>query len=379
MHFRTWPAVLLALELPLLTNAAAEEVADHREPATQAARFYRSPEERREVGLGTQLTNWLLFSGLYEIEKEYLEEHYQNNTTTTEDEGAAQAIEAVFEVTLYPWLIAEFVFEVEYDTGYFARTDEGLIAIESENWGLKIGRQYLPFGEYYSHFVSSPLLEFGETRATSLIADHAFNDNLEVAAFVFDSDFDKPNGNNAYDWGVAVEYVSSNEATRIGASYLSDLAETDEPLLEEHVYTYRRRVPGWSAYALVGFDHFELTAEIVRAQRAFLPLEGFAMPDEEEVEETEMAAAFKPTSYNLELAYFPRPNLQFAVRIEHSDELQDAPAWRYGVSTTWRAGKYVGVSLDYLYGKFKKGFVLDDNDNELDHSHQVAAQVVVEF
>ncbi|MGI9285400.1 MAG: LbtU family siderophore porin [Pseudomonadales bacterium] len=382
LHLRAWLALLLALELPLLCYAAEDED-EFGEPAVQAARFYRNPEERREAGLGRQLTDWLLFSGLLEIEKEYLENKFKNNITTTEDDGAVPTIEAVFELTIFPWLVGEFVFEAEYDTGYFARADEILIAIESETWGLKIGRQNLPFGEYYSHFVSGPLLEFGETRATSLIADHSFNDNFEVSAFVFDSDFGEPSGNDNYDWGLAVEYVSSNEAIRFGASYLSDLAETDERLLEEHIYTYKKRVSAWSAYALIGFDSFELTAEIVQARRTLTHFETPATEVEQDEEsedgEVEEVTGFKPTSYNLELAYFPQPHLQFAVRVEHSDELEDEPEWRYGVSATWRIGKYVGVSLDYLYGDYKNDFVLDDNDNALDHSHQVAVQVVVEF
>lgn len=381
MQLRAWPAFASALALPLLSYAA-EEVAETAEPTVQAARFYRSPEERREAGLGTQFTDWLRFSGLVEIEKEYLEDHFQNAITTTEDEGATPTVEAVFEVTVFPWLIGEFVFEAEYDSGYFARTDEGLIAIESETWGLKIGRQYLPFGEYYSHFVSGPLLEFGETRATSLIADHSFNDNLEVAAFIFDSDFDNASGSDSYDWGLAFEYVSGNEAIRFGASYLSDVAEADERLLEEHVYTYQQRVSAWSAYALIGFDHFELTAEIVRANSTLKPFAApvlEAEPEEDEESEEEDIKGFKPSAYNLELAYFPQPRLQFAVRIEHSDQLEDEPEWRYGVSATWRVGKHFGLSLDYLYGEYKHGFVLDDNDNALDHSHQVAAQLVMEF
>ncbi len=379
---RSLPVLLLALQIPLV-SFASDEKAENAEPAKQSARFYRSPEERREAGQGTQVTDWLLFSGLVEVETEYLENQYRNNVTTTEDDGVTPTVEAVFEVTVLPWLVGEFVFEAEYDNGYFARTDEGLLAIEAESWGLKIGRQYLPFGEFYSHFVSGPLLEFGETRATSLIADYSFNDNLEVSAFLLDSEFSKPGDHNNYDWGLAAEYVSNNEAIRLGASYLSDLAEVDERLLEEHIYTYRQRVSAWSAYAMIGFQQFELTAEIIKAQRSLIPFVLSAIADEaNEVEsenDDEQVEALKPSAYNLELAYFPQPHMQFAFRIEHSNEREDAPKWRYGVSSSWRIGKYVGVSLDYLYARYKRGFVLDDNDTALDHSHQMAAQLVVEF
>ena len=380
---RVWLVFFLAFQIPLLSFAGDGE-SDSAELAAQSARFYRSPEERREAGQGTELTDWLLFAGLVEIEQEYLENHFQNDIETTEADGATPTIEAVLEVTFLPWLIGEFVFEAEYDNGYFARTDEGLLAIETASWGLKIGRQYLPFGEFYSHFVSGPLLEFGETRATSLIVDYSFNDNLEASAFLLNSEFSEQGDHDNYDWGLAIEYVSYNEAIRLGASYLSDLAEADERLLEEHIYTYRQQVSAWSAYAMIGFQQFELTAEIVKAQRSLIPFAVSAIADEpgeveSENDDEEQVEALKPSAYNLELAYFPQPHMQLAIRVEHSNELEDAPEWRYGVSSSWRIGKYVGVSLDYLYARYKRGFVLDDNDTALDHSHQVAAQLVVEF
>ncbi len=386
MLLRIGPVLLLAIGTPL-TSFAGDEEADTVEPAAQSAKFYRSPEERRDAGQGTQVTDWLLFAGLVELEQEFLVNQFRNNVTATESDGLTPTVEAVFEVTAFPWLIGEFVFEAEVDDGYFARIDEGLVAIETENWGLKIGRQYLPFGEFYSHFVSGPALEFGETRATSLLADYSFSDSLEVSMFVFDSDFSKPDENDDFDWGLAFEYVTNNEAIRLGVSYLSDLAEADERLLEEHVYNYKRRVSAWSAYALIGFDQFELTAEIVQARRSLVAFTAPAIPSiavepneaEDENHDDEQVAAFKPSAYNLELAYFPQPHMQFAIRVEHTNELEDAPEWRYGIATSWRIGRYVGVSLDYLYGKYQRGYVLDDNDNALSRSHQLAAQLVVEF
>ncbi len=383
MLLRVAPVLLLAIGTPL-TSFAGDEEAATVEPAAQSARFYRSPEERRDAGHGIQVTDWLLFAGLVELEQEFLENQFQNNVTVNEDEGLTPTLEAVFEVTAFPWLIGEFVFEAEVDSGYFARIDEGLVAIETENWGLKIGRQYLPFGEFYSHFVSGPLLEFGETRATSLLADYSFNDSLEVSAFVFDSDFGKRGENDDYDWGLALEYVSNNEAIRLGISYLSDLAETEERLLEEHVYSFQRRVSAWSAYALIGIDQIELTVEIVQARQSLKAFTSTALAfelneDDDENDGGEEVKAFKPSAYNLELAYFPQPHVQFAVRVEHSNELEEAPLWRYGVSTSWRIGEHVGVALDYLYGKYKRDFVLDDSDTALEHSHQVAVQLVVEF
>jgi len=40
----------------------------------------------------------------------------------------------------------------------------------------------------------------------------------------------------------------------------------------------------------------------------------------------------KPSAYNIELAYFPTPVLEFSVRIEGSDEFATQPHEQYGVS-----------------------------------------------
>ena len=351
---------LLSLPIPLLAD---NQQIGSSELTGKPAKIYRSPEERREAGLGTQLTDWLMFSGLVEIEKEYKKNNFDNGLETTVNGDIIPTIQLGLDFSFADWLEAEFIYEAEYDRRFNDQIDEALIAVDIGKWGIKFGRQFPAFGEYYSHFVTGPLLEFGEIRKTSIIVDYSFNDQIEVSGFVFEGDIDKIGNNNEYDWGLSFEYVSGNEALRIGASYLSDLAETDEKLLEETI-SYERRVSGWSAYLLIGMNEFEVTAEMVHALRAF---------DEFDSD------ADKPSSYNVELAYFPTQSVQLAMRIENSDELEDQPEWQYGAAVTWRIANLFNLTVDYLYGDFKNGFVLDDDDNELDHRHLIAAQVALEF
>ena len=134
-------------------------------------------------------------------------------------------------------------------------------------------------------------------------------------------------------------------------SYLSDLADTDELFLQEENNRYEKRVGGWSAYALIGMKTFEITAETVIADRSFNEFD---------------SNANQPWAANLEVAWFPKPSYQFAVRIEASHELIDQPQRQYGVSAAWRIGQHIGLAADFLYGTFKNNFVLDDNDNEID-------------
>jgi len=127
------------------------------------------------------------------------------------------------------------------------------------DWGMKIGRLYVPFGVYYSHFVTGPLLEFGQTRGDAILMDYTWRDTLELAAYIFDSKVDRRENHNEVDWGVNLEYVSKDESTRIGVGYLSDLAESQEELLFDFNNNFLRRVPAWNVYGMVGLPPFELT------------------------------------------------------------------------------------------------------------------------
>ncbi len=355
----TIPALVLAQEEPM-----EEPEAETKEPVVQHARIYRSPEERREAGLGREITDWLKLSGLVELEKEYAKNKFSDSFEMTDNPDTIVTLQVASIITVGEWLESEIIFEAEYDRKYRSKMDEVMVGVDIEDWGFKFGKQYIPFGEYYSHLVIGPSLEFGETRRTSLIVDYGLNDNVELAAYFFESEVDQIGKDNGLDWGFMAEYVSDNESIRVAASYVSDLAEADESLIGDYA-SFERRVPGWNAYALIGMNTFEVTAEIVQATRRFAELD----PDRD-----------KPTAYNVELAYFIGQNMQVAGRIEHSSELDEQPEWQYGLGATMVLAKHVTLSVDYLYGDFKDGFIFDDEEEfELDHRHMVAAQLAIEF
>ena len=78
-------------------------------------------------------------------------------------------------------------------------------------------------------------------------------------------------------------------------------------------------------------------------------------------------------------SWFPRPLYLLAVRLEHSDELADEPAWQYGVSVSWRVHRNINLLADYLDGDYKSGFVEHDRENELRHRNLSAARLAIEF
>jgi hypothetical protein len=191
--------------------------------------------------------------------------------------------------------------------------------------------------------VTGPLLEVGQTLGDAMLMDYTVMDSVEVAAYILDSKVDRRENHNEVDWGVNVEYVSNDESIRVGAGYISDLAESQDEILFDFNNNFLRRVPAWNAYARIGLSSIEVTGEILRAAHTFREFP---------------KNANQPFAYNLELAYFPFQSVQIATRLEHSEELMDEPLWQYGVSGTWAPWPRLTVSADCLYGRYKKGLSL---------------------
>ncbi len=362
----TFIRCFLLLLLGWTTDGFAREPSsiDQKLSSPDYVRIYRSPEERREAGLGSQITEWLRFGGVVEIEKEW-QKNVIKGRDNTADPDPELAIELGFEVDYHDWLEAEILFAIE-DNGrrHYQELDEGLIGVDLGNLGIKLGRLYVPFGVYYTHFVSNPILEFGQTRGDAILMDYTWEDTLEFAAYVFDSKVDQHENHNEVDWGVNLEYVSEDESMRFGVGYLSDLAESQDELLFDFNNNFLRRVPAWNVYGMVGLPPFELTGEVLRAIR---PFKEFPIN------------ADQPFAYNIELAYFPVNFFQVAIRLEHSERFEGNPEWQYGVSGTWAPWNNFTLSADYLYGRYKKGLALDDFDNTQISHHFTVLQLTWGF
>jgi len=344
--------------------AGAEEYSEALGSA-ESARIYRTPAERRNAGLGREITEWLRISTLAELEDESRQNNFSNGLSVTEDERAVLTLQLGLDFTISDWLQAELIFEAESDgVNNHSRLDEGFISAEIEQWGIKIGPQYVPFGEYYSQFVTGPLLEFGETNADSLIVDYEITNHIELAGFVYDSEVGRQTGGDSFDWGARIEFSSEDESRVLGLSYLSDLAESDEEFLKDENNSFERKVPAWNVYGLYAFSQFAITAEVVSAIGEFAEFE---------------PVSDSPSAYNIEFAYFPGATVQLAIRTERSDEFEDAPRQQYGISASWRPRGNISLSIDYLRASYKNGFVLDGDDNDLENSNSVAAQLALEW
>jgi len=364
-QFHKYPKIFLILSVLFISPYSYGEASSNNQH--ESARKYKSPEERREVGLGTQLTKWMKFSGLVEVEKEYFENNTVDNKKNRETVDTSVNVQWATELTFSNWLGVELVYETEHDGQMLTgKWDEIFFSIELDdfNLGIEVGRVSAPFGEYYSNFVTGPILDFGETIRNGLNVDYTLIENIEITGYLIDSDVEKRSKSTEFDWGANLEISNDSESLKFGLGYLSDLAESDEGFLREEDNIYIDRVSAWNGYILLGFNNFEITAEYVQANNRFKEFD--RMED-------------KPSAYNVEFAYYLNNAVQFAARYEGSDEFSDSPERQYGVSVSWRPLDRVNITADYLHGEYKNDFVFDDDDRELDDRDLISFQASIEF
>ncbi len=365
--FSPWPgrAARLTAIIGLLCGPALIHAQEQRAPQEYETRERRfvTREEQRDEAPKHEIFSWLTASGLVELEylrrqfalAEFLPHSYERES--------GRSFEAVLDITPLPWLRAELVWEYDARSNR-DKLDEAIIALEFSDFELELGRLYPPFGEFYSHFISGPLLEFGETRGTGAVLSYAPTDWLDISTVVFRGKAEKLGSNgSAADWGLAVE-VQPLESTTLGMSYFSDLAESDENLLADTGRRYQRRVDGINAYALAVYEWGDVTAEWVRALDAFRELE---------------TDRNQPEAWNLEVAVYVSDDLTSALRVEGSSELEDAPRTQGGVALTWRLWSRVFVTFELLRGKFKPGLAEDEKERELRRVNQIGTQISIDL
>ncbi len=328
---------------------------------------YTTREERRDAGVKHEITDWLTASGLVELEGILQSFSLFDTSSHAREDDFTKTLQLGLEISPLPWMRGELIYEYDDDDESNTQTiDEAILVFEVDDFELELGKLFVPFGEYFSHFVSGPLLEFGETRTHDwgMALSYGPHDRLDLAAFVYEGRARKAGSDAGYwDFGFAVE-AAPFESSTFGVSYLSDLGDSQERLLMDSGDRYERRVDALSAYAVFGFDWFELTAEFVSALDSFEELN----PDEDQ-----------PSAWNVELAYFPVADVQLALRLEGSSELEGAPRYQGGIALGWRFTEISSLTLEYLHGAFERGVAEDSAERDLDKVHQIGAQLSIEL
>lgn len=344
--------------------SGAQDQPDEDEAGGPRPAIFHTRDERREARLGVQLTDWLKVSGQLEFESTSEDMFFPGGALAEEHHRIEGSAELAFDMKFGGDLSAELVLEKEQHSRE-SLVDEAMISYEPGNFEVTVGRLYVPFGTYYSHFVTGPLLEFGETRGNSLLLGYDMDDMVEIELFAFKGDAHEiSTSEKTLDWGASIESKLLNGRVQLGVSYLSDLADAEERLLADNNNLYQKRVGAWSAFAIAHLGKWDIVIETMRADKKFMELD---------------STEDQPRSTNLELAYFINNNWEVALRYETSDELADEPERQYGLTVNWRVHLNVSLGIEYLRGDFKPGFVFDDNDNELSHREIFSTKLIMEF
>jgi hypothetical protein len=341
----------LLLLLSVLPAAASDAEPD-------SARIYTTREERREAGGEHEVTDWLTLTALLELEAAREWQH-----TTDAGSGRDDTFNGSFqlgsELAMSEALKLELVYEYDHEDDSHT-LDEAFIALDRNAFELEFGRLYLPFGQFYSQFATGPVLEFGETRTDAVVLNYSNDAGIDASLFASRGEVSRTGHATEADWGMALE-LALEDYLLTGVALMSDLAEADGDLLEEadSGEHYAHRVPALGGWLALGAGDYELTLELVAA------LSGFSeLPTDRD----------RPVAWNLELGGDLYHNASWALRLEGSRELADAPYLQTGLALSWRFGERLGVTLEYLYGRYREALAEDDGGDSLHDTSLLAMQ-----
>ena len=346
---------VLLIAAPTSPSFAAEP--DGSDPG----RLYSTRKEQREAGLQRQLTPWLTLSGLAELE--WAADRFSSAGRRDYVDEADATVQIGLIATPMDKLEAELIAEFDTVTEK-VKTEEATLSLEVDRWDLTLGKQYLPFGVYFSHFATGPLIELGETRAEAATLAYDYKDRVELSLSGYRGRTrSRESGENGIDLALGVN-IWAAEFLSFGVSYVTDLGDADSRLLEDEDDVFIDKVAGLSGYLLWVAENFEVSIEALGATRSFAELG---------------ADRNRPFAWNLEFVYFPYRRFDWALRLEGSRELQDAPRLQYGVAVNARLHRYVTLTVEVLHGSFKGDLASDDDNNPYAHVNHVGVQLSIVF
>lgn len=258
--------------------------------------------------------------------------------------------------------------------------DQGFITIgnlkEFHFYG-SIGQMYLPFGQYNSFMVNSPLTAslFTTSQRPALLGyNHTFNDmELNASIYTFQGDTQTTKRTTVINaWGANIDYLikKTNWNSEFSLAYISNIANSEGILLNGQTsqlctlfagFAFPcnngniliHSVPGFNAYGSVTVNSLTILGEYLTATRAFSP---FNM--------TYNHRGAKPQAYDLEAAYafnlFSKPSTLAIGLAATKDALALLlPAKEYSITFTtslWRhTTESLGFQHDINYGAFSTG------------------------
>jgi hypothetical protein len=252
-----------------------------------------------------------------------------------------------------------------YEDGEDLDIDEANITLSQHGEGMGFnfvgGLQYLPYGNYSSYMITDPLtLDLGETSDTAVVFGWA-NEVVSIKVGTFNGDLDTNDDDDVIDTLVASLEINTDYGITAGASYISDLAESDieliQPDQDQSTDHYQDSVAGAAFFVALEYGMYMVYAEYVFALDEF---------EQDSVEAGEDLTGPEPWAFNLELNITPFDHWDFALRYEQAEDLQDDPK-RYGLTVSYGIFRQMVLALEYLR---------TDADNDSD---TVTAQLAISF
>ena len=307
------------------------------------------------TGEGDRWYDRLQISGLIEVEAGY--EKIDFGDPAEEDEKTSDVdvstVELALDIKIVDHVDGHVLFKYEEDDVFM---DEGFITLtgtEAFPAYLIAGRQYIPFGNYDSHFVTDPTtLILGETNQGAVVAGYRFGgETVDVAVGAFNARAQKTGDDDVINSFVASVAVNPLEGLTFGASYTSNLASSDsfnEAVVDPD--NLDSLVGGWSAFVSYAFlERFKIIGEYVAALDPFKAGEIY---DASDTKERDVSA------WNLELGAMIIDSLELAVRYGGSDDGGNdfLPKTQYGVVVNWGLFENTNLALEYLRNKYEDDF-----------------------
>lgn len=308
-------------------------------------------------------------SGLIEVEASYGKTDFKD--PAVEDEKTSDVdlsnVELVVDAKIAAHVDGHVMFKYEDDDLF---VDEGFITLvgsESFSAYLIAGRQYIPFGNFDTHFVTDPnTLILGETNEGAAVAGYRFGGEMvDVSVGAFNGNAKEIGKDDIIDSLVGSIAVNLFENMMFGASYTSNLAGSDTfNTVVVDPDNLDSLVGGWSAFVSFKFlERFKLIGEYVGALDSFKAGEIYDAADTKER---------KPSAWNVELGVAIIDNLELAVRYDGSDDggADFLPESQYGAVLNWGFFKNMNLAIEYLHGEF------EDDTQETD---SFIAQLAIKF
>ena len=223
---------------------------------------------------------------------------------------------------------------------------------------LSLGRMYVPFGQFNSHFVADPFtLDIGETGQIALQIS-ASHEMVEASAAVYNEEVDDSSqiGDMAARVAVSAPEGALGEdiGLSLGASFITNMAGTDglTDMIGGEVSETAMGLGGFISINAMGVF---LEGEIVMA------LSDVEMPDGE---------TLKPRAFNVELGYsLPNTPIEIAGRFEQLSEDGD--------NSTNRFGGVVSIGLFDEAASLALEFLRTDDGDAAENS--IVGQLAIEF